>query len=89
MDNTQININIDPHLKDEVEKLSSKIGLTLSDVVCIMLDKFVSEKGFSFPINEIRNPYNPEYNKKTLRAMKKAKLKENIQEISFEDFKKL
>jgi addiction module RelB/DinJ family antitoxin len=78
----QMNLKIDPSLKHQVDEISEKIGLTATDVIRVMLKKFVLHRGFPFLITDVRDPYNPEYNVETLQAMRDVKAGKNIGKTS-------
>lgn len=70
----QINIRLDSEVKRRMELAADDLGLGLNDVFRIMGKKFADTKGFPFyVISDVRDPYNPEYNEKTLQAMRDAK----------------
>jgi addiction module RelB/DinJ family antitoxin len=69
----QLNIKLEPELKTQVDNLSYQLGLNISDVIRVMLKKFVVVGGFPFSVSVERDPYNPEYNPQTLKAMRDAK----------------
>jgi addiction module RelB/DinJ family antitoxin len=64
----QINVKLDPKFKKDVEKLSDSLGLNSSDVVRVMLKKFVDTRGFPFPVVK-----EEEFNEETKRAMRRVK----------------
>jgi addiction module RelB/DinJ family antitoxin len=81
----QMNLKIEPNLKHQVDEISKKIGLTATDVVRVMLKKFVAHRGFPFLVADMRDPYNPEYNEETLRVMRDAKAGKNIGKTSLSE----
>jgi len=64
---TNLNIRIDPELKNSAEQLYESFGITISDAVTIFLNKSLMENGLPFELKQ-RN-----YNTKTEMAIKEAK----------------
>ena len=57
--------------------ISLSLGLNTSDVIRIFLKKFISTKGFPFPLVIDNNNYNAE----SIETMKKVKSKKDIYEV--------
>lgn len=62
-----INIQIEPEIKADVEKLFSSFGITISDAVNIFLRKLLMEGGLPFDVKQ------PRYNAETEAAMQEAR----------------
>lgn len=45
-----VSVRVEDTLKDDAERIADSIGLTLSSVVNIFLNRFVAEQGFPFPV---------------------------------------
>jgi addiction module RelB/DinJ family antitoxin len=84
----QLSVKVDPAFKKVAEEISANIGLDISDVLRVLLKKFVDRRGFPFEVVEDYD-YNPPYNKETLKAMEEAKAGVSCREVSMEEFKKM
>ena len=62
-----INIRIDPHVKQDAEDLFGSFGISVTDAINIFLRMSIMEGGFPFSIKQ------PSYNKETLAAMQEAR----------------
>ncbi len=80
MQKVRTNIYIDKDIKEEAQKLFKKFHISLSDAINLFLTQSVLNQGIPFRI-EIPT-------KETQKAIKEAKNRENLEEVSFEDLKK-
>lgn len=62
-----INIRIDPELKQQVENLYGKFGMTVTDAINIFLHVSLMEGGLPFDVRQ------PRYNAETEAAMEEAR----------------
>ena len=65
-----IHARIDPELKEDVQKIFEKLGLSLTEGITLFFSQVKLYKGFPF---EIRIP-----NKETIRAMRDVEEKRNL-----------
>ena len=63
---TTMNIRIEPNLKKEVEEVLTDLGMNISDAVTIYFKQIVLTDSIPLQIKR------PEFNKKTLEAIKEA-----------------
>lgn len=62
-----INIRIEPEVKQDAEELFSSFGITVTDAINIFLRTSIMEGGFPFMIKQAR------FNTETLAAMQEAR----------------
>lgn len=62
-----INVRIDPIIKEEAEELFSGFGITVTDAINIFLHQSLLVGGLPFEVKQ------PRYNTKTIIAMKEAR----------------
>jgi addiction module RelB/DinJ family antitoxin len=84
----QLSGKVKPSFKRAVEDIASSIGLDVSDVLRVLLKKFVYRRGFPFDVVE-EYDRNPTYNKKTLNAMKKTKNGGHGREVNIKEFENM
>ncbi|MBM3701297.1 MAG: type II toxin-antitoxin system RelB/DinJ family antitoxin [Actinobacteria bacterium] len=61
-----IHLRVEPDIKNDVEKLLDRLGLTTTDAINIFLNQVVLTGGLPFPVKI------PQPNKETLAAIKEA-----------------
>ena len=64
---SSLNIRIDPEIKQTVDGIYSRFGITIADAVNIFLHKSIMAGGLPFDMNL------PAYNNETLAAIQEAK----------------
>ncbi len=63
-----ISARIDDKTKQEAEKIADSIGLTLSTVISVFLNRFIAEKGFPFSVT-VPEKETITFNKKELEEL--------------------
>ena len=48
---SEVEIELEDGVLQETQKIAAQMGLTIDEILTILLRKFNSEKGFFFPIN--------------------------------------
>ena len=66
----QINIKIEPKLKQDMDRVANDLGLTTTDALRVFMKQFVAHRGFPFAVHI---PKEPRYNAEVMQAMHDAK----------------
>lgn len=61
-----IHLRVEPDIKEDVEKLLGRLGMSTTDAINIFLNQIILTGGLPFPVKI------PEPNKETLAALKEA-----------------
>ena len=67
MTQTNINVRLDPVLKNDFEMFCSDVGLTMSSAICLFVKKVVRDQTIPFEISSTRDPFYSPENQKALQ----------------------
>jgi DNA-damage-inducible protein J len=74
-----INARIRPELKNDVEQILFKLGITTTQAITMLFEQIRMNKGIPF---QLKIP-----NNETIQAMEDVRVNKNMEEITIEDLK--
>ena len=74
-----INARVKPELKNDVEKILSKLGITTTQAITMYFEQIKMKKGIPF---QVQIP-----NDETVQSMKAARANKNLEKVTFDQLK--